>query len=309
MPRYRFAWDNFPPVLLKKLALGLSLDGAPTDALRRAYGARPKPNFIQDAWPVLLESWLPTDHESRAILADALRDLGLGRSEISIRRKQGQLDYLRTCRNAPTLREVTLAVLLAAGERQQLPGGGAEVRVPPVRSAEDLPAAPLQPSVERPRARSAGEEQSQPEPSPDLNAWMEAVLCRALDLDEITRDEDGDIPIPRGSTVLFIRKHNGKSPFVEVFAPLLQNFRMSAEVYEAMNALNSSVPLAKATVNNDGNVITLSAELLATTLSASELMFVVDIIGGAADHFDTMLQKRFGGNTLLSDQYDDSTDF
>lgn len=276
MPRYRFAWDNFPPALLKKLAQGLGLEGAPADALRRAYGARPKPNFIQDAWPVLLESWLPTDHESRAILAEALRELGLGRSEISIRRKQGQLDYLRTCRNAPTLREVGVAVFLGAGERQQLPGGGAGVRVPAVRQERDLPDAPVQPPAERPRERSAGAATPQPDASPDLNAWIQAVLCSALEVEEVTRDEDGDIPIPRGSTVLFIRNHDGKSPFVEVFAPLLQNFRMSGEVYEALNALNNSVPLAKATVNRDGNVITLGAELLASTLSPSELMFAVD---------------------------------
>src|SRR3954462_2688075 len=104
MPRYRFAWTNFPGGLLKALAGSAGLEGDPAEALRRRYGARPAPTFIQDMWPTLLDAWLPADHASRDALAEALRELGLGRSDISIRTKQGQLEYLRTIRNAPRMR-------------------------------------------------------------------------------------------------------------------------------------------------------------------------------------------------------------
>ncbi|MGY1777764.1 T3SS (YopN, CesT) and YbjN peptide-binding chaperone 1 [Geodermatophilus sp. SYSU D00804] len=83
---------------------------------------------------------------------------------------------------------------------------------------------------------------------------------------------------------------------------------MSPEVYEAVNTINSSVAMAKAMVTGDGRTILLSAELLVDTLSPSEFMFAVDMVSNAADHFDTLLQKRFGGHTLLKDDYSDSTD-
>jgi hypothetical protein len=141
-----------------------------------------------------------------------------------------------------------------------------------------------------------------------VNSWVEEVLCSTQGWDEVKRDPDGDIPIPRGSTVLFIRHHDGSSPFLEVFAVLLTDFRMSPEVYEAVNVINTSVPMAKAMVTSEGRAITLNAEILVDTLSASGVMFALDMVGNAADHFDTMLQKRFGGQTLLKDDYMDSTD-
>ena len=38
-----------------------------------------------------------------------------------------------------------------------------------------------------------------------LDEWLEQTLKRELKIDKIERDEDGDIPIPCGSAVAFIR--------------------------------------------------------------------------------------------------------
>jgi hypothetical protein len=309
MPRYRFAWTNFRGGLLKALAVSGGLEGEPAEALRRRYGARPKPAFIQDMWPTLLDAWLPTDHDSRSALAEALREFRLGQLDIDIRGKQGQLDYLRTCRNAPRLREVTLSVFLAAGERPQGATGTEKVRVPPVRQVAEVSTANSAQGPDSPQRRSpSGEQQTSTSGSDDLNAWVEAVLCKTQGWDEVKRDAEGDIPIPRGSAVMFVRQHDGRSPFLEVFAPLLRGFHMSPEVYEAVNAINASVAMAKAMVVGNGQTILLSAEVPVATLSSSEFMFALDLVSNAADHFDTMLQKRFGGQTLLKDDYSDSTD-
>jgi hypothetical protein len=106
--------------------------------------------------------------------------------------------------------------------------------------------------------------------------------------------------------VLFIRPHEKDSPFLQIFAPLLRDFRFSPAVYEAVNAINVQIPMAKVAVVRD-DLIMLSSHLLTNTLSPTELLLAIDLLSSIADQFDTMLQKRFGGETMLSDD-DDAID-
>jgi Putative bacterial sensory transduction regulator len=94
-----------------------------------------------------------------------------------------------------------------------------------------------------------------------------------------------------------------------IFAPLLEDFAMRPEVYEAVNTINLNMAFAKAVVNPDGPQIILSAELhIFDDLSINQLMATVDLIADRADHYDTLLQKRFGGRTMLEDDEDDEFD-
>ncbi len=304
MPRYRFAWSNLPAQLRKKLSSGLGLEGEPVDALRRQYGARPKVVFVQDAWPLLLEAWLPSDGASRQFLAQELQALGLGKTDIAVRTKQGQLDYLRSCRNSARLRELALAAFLAAGEADH-------VALPPTAPSERRPGQPLAAHGSRPDEAAGPQIVECPPPLPEaerpvgtFDEWVTSVLRDAYGWPEVHRDADGDIPVPHGSVVLFIRPHDGDSPFLEVFAPLLRGFRPHPDVFQAVNAINNQVRLAKALVTDDGSTIVLTAHVLAETLSASELLFTIDLVSHAADHFDTLLQRRFGGHTMLEDDSD-----
>ena len=124
MARYRFAWNNLPPKLLTSLHRALKLDGDAADALRQAYGARPKANFVHDTWPVLRDTWLAEDGEARTAVVEALQAKRLGNRDIPTRSKPGQLEYLRSCRNSGALREVVLPLLIGAGE-QTAPSGPA----------------------------------------------------------------------------------------------------------------------------------------------------------------------------------------
>lgn len=121
MGRYRFAWNNLPSKLLESLRRELKLEGDPADALRKAYGARPKPEFVHDSWPILRDTWLGQDAEARAGVVDALRHERLGNSDTPTRSKAGQLEYLRSCRNSGTLRDAVLPWLIKAGERAAEP--------------------------------------------------------------------------------------------------------------------------------------------------------------------------------------------
>lgn len=149
---------------------------------------------------------------------------------------------------------------------------------------------------------------SETKPATELDDWLESTLKRELK-GELERDEDGDFAIPNGSAVVFVHTDNEEPPHIEIFAPLLEDFTMRPEVYEAVNTINRKTPVAKAIVDPDNKQIVLSAELyIFDGLSSEQLMATIDLVAERADHYDTLLQKRFGGKTFLDDSEDDEFD-
>ena len=148
--------------------------------------------------------------------------------------------------------------------------------------------------------------EDKPARSRKLDEWLEQTLKRELKIDKIERDEDGDIPIPCGSAVAFIRAFDEDPSRIHIFSPLLADFAMRPEVYEAVNSINQQVPLAKAIVDADTNQIILAVDLfIFDELSPDHLMAAVDLIADRADYYDSRLQKRFGGKTMLDDDEDE----
>jgi superfamily II DNA or RNA helicase len=88
------------------------LDSA--EVLHTAYGARPRENFVVEAWETLRESWLSHDTEARERVVAELRELRHEDGRISGR--GAQLAYLRELRNAKTLRAVVLQTFIGCGE-------------------------------------------------------------------------------------------------------------------------------------------------------------------------------------------------
>jgi hypothetical protein len=84
------------------------------DALTQIYGARPKDDFVRDAWPILRETWLAYSKESRGEVVRALRQQRGEHGQISNRK--AQLEYLRCLRNSKGLREVVLQEFIDFGE-------------------------------------------------------------------------------------------------------------------------------------------------------------------------------------------------
>jgi hypothetical protein len=118
MPRYRFQWTNIRPDLIKELASGLKLEGDAIESLKKRYGSRPKPEFILDTWQILLEKWLPNDHDAASQITAALKTRGLGDFEI-----EDSITYLKTCRNTSGFRDVVIDAFIAMGEEE---GNGAQ---------------------------------------------------------------------------------------------------------------------------------------------------------------------------------------
>lgn len=116
MPRYRFRWELIPRRLARELVDQLRLPGEPTATLQSEYGLRPRDQFVRDCWPVLRDSWLARDGGWRRFVVEELRARGLGRADAPAGTKAQQMDYLRSCRNADSLRAIVLAAFHQLGD-------------------------------------------------------------------------------------------------------------------------------------------------------------------------------------------------
>ena len=301
MPRYRFAWTNLSDEFLAELAGALGLRGEPAEALRSKYGARPKERFVQDAWPFLRDGWLAEDDVARSSVVDMLVSYGLGATSADVDTPEGEMAYLRSCRNALSLRQVVLGHFLELGEGVTEQAGIMEQAA---KAAEAVKRVVTREREPEPAAAPPG---ADGDGSPSLEQWVAAVLADWLDVPEIKRDDDGDMWIPAGSAVVFVRAHDDEFPSVEVFSPLLRDFKEGPAVFEAVNAINVKLRMARVMVV-EGPTIILQADIPAGSLDPQELIFTVQMVGRAADHFDTLLQARFGGETMFEEDEEDSVD-
>ena len=87
------------------------------EVLQDAYGARPKDDFVAEAWDLLREEWLHHDKPSRDQVVETLRELRDEDGRITNRR--AQMEYLRELRNAKTLRSVVLQSFIEFGEAER----------------------------------------------------------------------------------------------------------------------------------------------------------------------------------------------
>jgi hypothetical protein len=166
MGKHSFDWSVLPVGLRRQLAEEL---GVPDDDLPRVLeakvGEQPTEQFVKSAWPALRDRWIARDPAVRRSVVSALRVRGLGNTSISASSAKAQVDYLRSCRNAPALRSIVLAHLLALDRRTL-----------------DAPT-------------STGE----------LRERVREVLGRLLGVREVSVDADGDIPIPSTASLTYVR--------------------------------------------------------------------------------------------------------
>ena len=310
MPRFRFNWTNLSSNLLRDLAGYLRITGTPAEGLRRAYGARPRDEFVRDTWPVLLSAWLEADRRAARRAAHRLRERAVGNLDAS-----SDVEYLRSLRNTSGLREVILQLFIELGEQTASDRTITE-SLSEVTSVELLaPDEGRAPEHDPGRARNA--------PTPPVH---ESTPDEDTDSDESERDrlfsfigdtisemlghavhvdEDGDFAIVAGSAVVFVSIPSEPS-FIRFFSPLVRNLPDQAAIYPLINSVNLNLPLGRLTYSND--TIMLEHNLLPLGLSAAEIKVVVGMLSNAADFFDHRIQDQLGGETLLDERADDEID-
>jgi len=288
VPRYRFNWANFDQSFLAAIAQGLSVSGDPAAGLQAKYGLRPKEDFIQDSWQVLLAVWLKADSQACSELAVALRKRSLGQTE-----QTDDFEYLQACRNSQGLRQEALQVFLDKGEQSK----GAIARPADPTPLADPPDAGSG-AAAPPSSRSPESFDRQ-----SLIAFAKEAVSALYGVSEenVYVDSDGDILAPCGSAAVFVSVVDDNE--FRVFSLLLREPRECDELYRVINDINSNMRMGR--LFYAASTVILEHNLPAHYTTFAGLKLVIDVIGDVADFYDHRLQEMFGGSLFLRERAQD----
>ncbi len=142
-------------------------------------------------------------------------------------------------------------------------------------------------------------------PDIDPDASISAQVLEALE--EILGqpphiDEDGDVPIPRGSALIWVRTIEPEDavPQVLLMANLVSDVTPSPELFVSINSINERLRYG-AVAFADG-VVRLRSSLPAEVITANQIFALLEDALNAADYFDSAIAAKFGGTTWLSEQ-------
>jgi hypothetical protein len=125
----------------------------------------------------------------------------------------------------------------------------------------------------------------------------------------LVRDYVGDDTVPAdltaepaaircGTAVLYLRLVSTERPVLRVFSPLLRHVERSPRLLAELNDLNGRLNFLRIFWRD--STVYAAAELLARTLTASELSNACDWLSDAADYYDVRLHAQFGGELAFT---------
>ena len=123
-----------------------------------------------------------------------------------------------------------------------------------------------------------------------------ATIREITGFGDLEFDNDGDICLPRGSQVVFVRRL-GATPFVRIWSPLVRAVDETPELLGQLNVLNASAGLVRFSVQ-DG-VVFAEVDVAAEPIVANHVDLALRRFCGATDGVDVMLQREFGGRTAF----------
>lgn len=253
---------------MESLATQLDLSGDPEQALRRTYGARPREAFVRDAWDVLRNDWLFHDDASRNWIVEQLQNLGLGATTNDTSTQAGQIAYLRSCRNARSLRTIVLSEFWYLGE-------------------EGLPA---QQSPEVPDPDTAPEA---------LDSWLARQLADDLSGQILLRDAVGNPQVPWGDVVVSARVLPERRAVLQLYTKVLESLEEPGSeqtICEVLNELNFYVHCAKFVLTQRGEILLLAELPYEPDVWSAELLrFALTQLQEGTHFSSVVLSQRFGG--------------
>jgi hypothetical protein len=113
-------------------------------------------------------------------------------------------------------------------------------------------------------------------------------------------NDDGAIPIRRGSTAYYVRLMDGNPPMVQVYSTLLYEVPKSAELLDRLNEINSETMFARAFWTSDQVVV--ATEMVAESVDTAQIANACGVVGTVSDHYDDELRTNFGGKTIYTEE-------
>ncbi len=130
----------------------------------------------------------------------------------------------------------------------------------------------------------------------ELLEQVKQAMRPLLGADEVTVDEDGDIPVRYGSVMAYIRVLKDM-PVVRIFSPVIYDIGEPADILATINDINKDVLYAKALW--DGKAVLLAADVSGAPLAVQQLQRAYEAISQLADEYAHKLQDRYGGRVAF----------
>lgn len=162
---------------------------------------------------------------------------------------------------------------------------GGELEVPPLGTARRL--------TQLPRSDNAVD------PLP-LREQVRAVIAamQRTSSDQLLTDSDGNIGIPAGTAMVFVRVRDNP-PLVDVFSPMLTEIPSSEPLYRRLSELTNAMPVGRLYYAN--GTVWGSVPVFGRSFQPSHLVLAVQVMTGLADELDDRLHSEFGGRRYFED--------
>ncbi len=137
-----------------------------------------------------------------------------------------------------------------------------------------------------------------------LRPYVEKVVAEYLGIPpdkKLVVNDDGSIPIHVGSAMYYVQLMEGEPAILQVYSVMIEELDKSPELFEALNEINRTTYYAKVFWLDDHRVVAAS-EIVADTADKGEIGNACNAIAWVADHYDTELQKKFGGKMSFTDE-------
>ena len=133
-----------------------------------------------------------------------------------------------------------------------------------------------------------------------IRPYVEKVLKEYAGTDTLIVDSDGDVPFRAGSAMYYVRMIDQDPPLVSLFARMVEKISKTPELLERLNEMNETIRFGR--IFWAAETVIVATELVAETLDKEELENACSAIGSIADHFDTEIQQKFGGEVAFTDE-------
>ena len=128
-----------------------------------------------------------------------------------------------------------------------------------------------------------------------IRPWVERVLADAFNLGEVTRDEDGDYPIPFGPAPLYARLTDGTPHRLQLFTVALDGVPGSEQLFAELNSMNTNLGFARA-IWTAGQVL-FETELEATDVEPDGVIAACTRVAELAASLGPVLDVAFGAGS------------
>ncbi len=132
-----------------------------------------------------------------------------------------------------------------------------------------------------------------------VTSHVETLIERVTGIEKAVPDCDGVYAVRLQGVVYYVRILGaGDQPLVQIFSPVVCNVTATAELFQAVNEVNTRLGFLRCVFNEDSVVIEI--EHLGTTLRTEDFRELSKHIVGSSAFFGPMLRERFGGTLPYS---------